>query len=489
LSVLYLQLSLLEQYGNYELVRRLATGGMAEIFLARQLGLEGFEKELVIKRILPHLASEAGFIRMFLDEARIAARLNHPNITQIYNLGSQGGTYFIAMEYVEGRDLRGVWKLCEQRDEPMPAHLACYVIAQSAAALHHAHNATNRKGRPLGIVHRDVSPQNILVSDAGAVKVVDFGIAKAADSSTHTRAGVLKGKFAYMSPEQAAGQKIDRRTDIFALGVVLHEMLTGKRLFKRDTDVSTLSAVGECRPERPSTLYDELPDDLDDVVLKALRRNPKDRYQDAEELQLALEEWIVAHGMPSGAPPLAQFLTALPAEAERKSAERQRKSRDRRSARTPPPAKEEPPPTKMLRGGTKADAKPPQRPETEVAPAPVKVSRAEPLLKLPRSSTAVLSFLLGIAVVAVLGLSALLVRNNQTAAVVRVTSSPSGARVFFNGQPLPSVTPLTLPAAGAGAYWLEVTLDGYEAYRDKIDIPQQGQLEKSIVLRPAGVRN
>jgi serine/threonine-protein kinase len=480
---------LLEQYGNYELVRRLATGGMAEIFLARQQGLEGFEKELVIKRILPHLAAETGFVRMFLDEARIAARLNHPNIAQIYNLGSQGGTYFIAMEYVEGRDVRGVWKLCDQRDEPMPAHIACYIIAQAASALHHAHHATNRKGRPLGIVHRDVSPQNILVSDAGAVKVVDFGIAKAADSSTHTRAGVLKGKFAYMSPEQAAGQKIDRRTDIFALGVVLHELLTGKRLFKRDTDVSTLSAVGECRPERPSNVYDELPEDLDDVVLKALRRNPKDRYQEAEEFQLVLEEWIVAHGMPSGAPPLAEFVAQLPSEAEKKSAERQRKSRDRRSG-TPPAEKGEGHPTKMLRGnGMKPPPKPAARPDTEVAPAPVKVSRAEPLVTLPRSTTAVLSFLLGIAVVAVLALGGLLLSPTRSAAVVRVTSSPSGARVFFNGAPVPMATPCTLPAAGPGTYWLEVTLDGFEAYRDKIEIPAGGALEKSIVLRPAGGRN
>jgi serine/threonine-protein kinase len=472
---------LLEQYGNYELVRRLATGGMAEIFLARQQGLEGFEKELVIKRILPHLAAEVGFVRMFLDEARIAARLNHPNIAQIFNLGAQGGTYFIAMEYVEGRDLRGVWKLCDARGEPMPAHLACFIIAQSAAALHHAHKATSKQGKPLGIVHRDVSPQNILIADSGAVKVVDFGIAKAADSSNQTRAGVLKGKFAYMSPEQAAGQKVDRRTDIFALGTVLHELLTGKRLFKRDTDVSTLTAVGECRIERPSNMREELPEDLDEVVLKSLRRNPKDRYQSCEEFQLALEQWVLEHKQPSGEAALASFVAALPAEVEKKAAERARKSGSK--GNTSAKIQKDEVHTRAQR--SRASVKPSARPETQVAPPPVKISDPEDRPK-NKSSTAVLSFLLGISVVAVLALTALLFSPSRGAAVVKVSSVPPGAKVFFNGEPLPQVTPVQLPAAGAGAYWLEVSLDGHEAYRAKIDVPAHGEREITVVLKQAG---
>ncbi len=480
---------MLEQYGNYELVRRLAMGGMAEIFLARQIGLEGFEKEICIKRILPHLASETGFVRMFLDEARIAARLNHPNIAQILNLGAQNGTYFIAMEYVDGRDVRGVWKLCDQRGEPMPAHLAVRVIAQSAAALQHAHKATNRAGKPLGIVHRDVSPQNILISTAGDVKVVDFGIAKAADSSTHTRAGVLKGKFAYMSPEQAAGQRVDRRTDIFALGVVLHELLTGKRLFKRDTDVSTLTAVGECRVERPSQTRAELPEDLDDIVAKSLRRNPKDRYQEAAEFQLALEDWALKHEMPSGAAPLAQFVAGLPAEIEKRAAERERAGRKNISTsnKMGTSAKERPEPlTRQQRSRTSsapapAPAPKSDRPQTQVAPAP---ERSLKVTAPARPAVAILAFLFGIAMVAVLGLSAVLFQSSHTAAVVRVTSVPSGASVFFNGEPLKEKTPLTLPPSGAGAYWLEVSIDGYEAFRSKIEVPAKGELEKSVVLKP-----
>jgi len=487
-SVLYPRSPVLEQYGNYELVRRLAAGGMAEIFLARQQGLEGFEKELVIKRILPHLASEVGFIRMFLDEARIAARLNHPNIAQIFNLGAQGGTYFIAMEYVEGRDLRGVWKLCEQRGEPMPPNIACFIISQCAAALHHAHKATNRQGKPLGIVHRDVSPQNILVADTGAIKVVDFGIAKAADSSTHTRAGVLKGKFAYMSPEQAAGQKIDRRTDIFALGTVLHELLTGKRLFKRDTDVSTLSAVGECRIERPSNLYEDLPEDLDDVVLKSLRRNPKDRYQTSEEFQLALEQWVLEHQLPSGEPAVAQFVSELAADAERRAAESARRTGTSQKGAAPKREKKDDGPSRMQR--SKAAPRPSSRPETEVAPAPVKEKRPETQVAevkpKGRPTTAILAFLLGIAGVALVGLTVMLLNPSRDAAMMTVSSVPAGAKVFFNGEPLPTPTPCTLPPAGAGSYWLEVSLDGHEAYRAKVDIPAHGERELTVVLKPLG---
>ena len=217
----------LENYGEYQLIKKLATGGMAQIYLARQQGLEGFEKLLVVKRILPHLAENEDFIKMFLDEARIAARLNHPNIVQIFNLGSQDDTFFIAMEYIHGEDVRRVWKRADQAGKDLPVPMVCRIIMDAAAGLDYAHKKTDQVGKPLGIVHRDISPQNILVTFEGGVKVVDFGIAKAADQATVTKSGVLKGKYSYMSPEQASGQKIDHRTDIFALGTVLYELLTG----------------------------------------------------------------------------------------------------------------------------------------------------------------------------------------------------------------------------------------------------------------------
>jgi eukaryotic-like serine/threonine-protein kinase len=194
-----------ENYGSYQLIKRLAAGGMAQIYLARQKGPEGFEKLLVVKRILPHLAENEEFVRMFLDEARIAARLNHPNIVQIYNLGAQGDSYFIAMEYIHGEDVRRVWKRADRLGMPMPSPLVCRVIIDACSGLDYAHKRVDQTGRPLGIVHRDVSPQNILATFEGGVKVVDFGIAKAADQATVTRSGVLKGKYSYMSPEQASG--------------------------------------------------------------------------------------------------------------------------------------------------------------------------------------------------------------------------------------------------------------------------------------------
>ncbi len=311
----------LERYGSYDLVKRLATGGMAQIYLARQGG-EGAEKLLVVKRILPHLGENVDFVRMFLDEARIAARLNHPNIVQIFNLGAQDDSYFIAMEYIHGEDVRRVWKRSNQLGRVMPVPLVCRVIMDACAGLDYAHKKADASGKPLNIVHRDISPQNILVTFEGGVKVVDFGIAKAADQATVTRSGVLKGKYSYMSPEQAAGKRLDCRSDIFALGVVLWELLTGSRLFKRANDIQTLNAVSDCEVDPPSSVNPALSQDLDAVVLKALAKTPEGRYQEAAELGAALEKWVGKHKLPASPSDLAAFMQEIYAErlaAERKA--------------------------------------------------------------------------------------------------------------------------------------------------------------------------
>ncbi len=301
-----------ENYGKYQLLKRLAMGGMAQIYLARQRGPEGFEKLLVIKRILPHLAENGDFVRMFLDEARIAARLDHPNIVDIYDLGAQDDSFFIAMEYIHGEDLRRVWKRAERSGQLIPVPLVCRIMIEACAGLDHAHKQKDAQGKPLGIVHRDVSPQNILLTFEGRVKVVDFGIAKAADQATVTRSGVLKGKYSYMAPEQAAGQKnLDCRTDIFALGVVLYELLTGMRLFKRLTDMATLQAVADCEIAPPSQINPRVPKDLDPIVMKALTREPEDRYAEALQLQLALEDWLLSHQLPSSTAHVAAFMKEL----------------------------------------------------------------------------------------------------------------------------------------------------------------------------------
>jgi eukaryotic-like serine/threonine-protein kinase len=301
-----------EAYGKFQLLKKLATGGMAQIYLARHAGIEGFERLCVVKRILPHLAENRDFVQMFLDEAKIAARLNHPNIVQIYDLGALDESYFIAMEFIHGEDLRRIWKRADRTGRELPIAFVLRVIADACAGLDYAHKKNSESGRPLNIVHRDISPQNVLVSFEGAVKVVDFGIAKAADKMTETRSGVLKGKYSYMSPEQAAGRRdVDARTDIFALGVLLYELLTGTRLFKRGSDMATLRAVTECVVAPPSAVNTRVPQDLDPIVMKALARTPAERFQHAVELQLALEGWLLEHQLPASSAQVAAFMREL----------------------------------------------------------------------------------------------------------------------------------------------------------------------------------
>ena len=280
------------RFDRYDLLRKLATGGMAEIYLAKQSGLEGFEKVVVLKRILSHLATDEEFVSMFLDEARIAAKLSHPNIVQIYDLGKADNTYYIAMEYVSGRNVQHMIGKQQQRGEYVPVEHVCRVIAGVCDGLHYAHSRKDYDGTPLNIVHRDISPQNILVSFAGGVKVVDFGIAKASTQLAQTRAGVLKGKYAYMSPEQVRGAKVDHRSDLFAVGLVMYEMLTGTRAFERESSLKTLKAIVQDKPLNPRELNPEVPMEVVKLLSKALEKNPDRRYKSAQEMQLAIEDYL-----------------------------------------------------------------------------------------------------------------------------------------------------------------------------------------------------
>ncbi len=282
------------QFGKYSLQRKLAEGGMAEVFLAKQSGMEGFEKLVVVKRILPQLCSDDSFVKMFLNEARVAARLNHPNVVQIFDLGKLSEQYFIAMEYVHGEDLRAVIREATDADKRPPIGLACRIIADTLAGLHYAHTRVGADGKPLGLVHRDVSPQNVLVTYEGSVKLVDFGIAKATREvgAAQTQAGLLKGKYSYMSPEQARGQPVDARADVFCAGVLLWELATWQRLFKRPTDMATLMAVAEEPIRAPRTVEASLPPELDRLIMKALARSPDERFASAQEMRAALEGLI-----------------------------------------------------------------------------------------------------------------------------------------------------------------------------------------------------
>ncbi len=283
-------------FGKYYLLERINVGGMAEVFRAKAYGVEGFERLVAVKRILPNIAEDKEFIRMFIDEAKIAVQLNHANIAQIFDLGVVDNSYYIALEHVHGRDVRAIYDRSRSNGEPMPIAQACFIIMKICEGLDYAHNKRDQSGRDIGLVHRDVSPQNILTSFEGEVKLIDFGIAKAAGKGSKTQAGILKGKFGYMSPEQVRGLPIDRRTDIFSCGIVLYELLTGERLFVGESDFSTLEKVRNVEILPPSTYNRKIPDELERIVLKALTKDVEDRYQNAIDLHDELQAFVYTAG-------------------------------------------------------------------------------------------------------------------------------------------------------------------------------------------------
>jgi hypothetical protein len=302
------------KFGKYILLDRLNAGGMAEVFRAKVTGVEGFERLLAIKCMLPQLLADEHFKSMFQDEARLAVQLKHANIVQIEELGQLGERLYIAMELVNGRDLRHILRTAKSNLTPIPPSFAAYAIAKAAEGLDFAHRKAAVDGQPLNLVHRDVSPQNILVSYDGEVKVVDFGIAKADARSTETQAGVLKGKFAYMAPEQVAGNSIDRRADIFALGAVLFEVVTGQRLFSGDTDLAVLEKVRNARLPDFATILPPGSQDLAQVLTRALARDPDERYSHASEMAEALEHLLIEDRSIFGSKRAAQVMQTLYAD-------------------------------------------------------------------------------------------------------------------------------------------------------------------------------
>jgi len=307
--------------GRYKLLALLATGGMAEIHLARQAGIRGFERLVVVKKILPHLAAEEAFLEMFFDEARIASLLNHPNIVQIYDLGQEGDDYFMAMEYLEGESLSFVEREARKKERYMSPAVAAGIIAQVCDGLEYAHAFKNHDGQTMNIVHRDVSPQNIIVLFSGGVKLVDFGIAKAASQVHKTRAGSLKGKLSYLAPEQCLGKPVDRRTDIFSLGIILWELLTRRRLFKRDNEGATLNAVMNEEIPTIRAIRSPVPVTLEAVAMRALEKSPGDRFQTAGEMGAALRDYLIKTGEAAGTAEIAAFIKgALGERAQNKKA-------------------------------------------------------------------------------------------------------------------------------------------------------------------------
>jgi hypothetical protein len=282
-------------FGKYLLLQRVSVGGMAEVFKALPATADRIDQIVAIKRILPNIAEDSEFIGMFIDEARIAGQLNHPNICRIYELGRVNNDHYIAMQFLWGRDLLKLMNRYKKAGRFVSPMMAAFIGGKACAALHYAHTKRDENEQPLNIIHRDVSPQNIIVGYSGQVKLIDFGVARAASQSQKTQAGILKGKFGYMSPEMIRGMPIDHRSDVFAMGICLHELLTSTRLFYGETDFATLELVRDANVAPPSQRSPGVPAALDDIVMKALSREADDRFQSAEEMQFALDEFIATH--------------------------------------------------------------------------------------------------------------------------------------------------------------------------------------------------
>src|SRR3954469_19112845 len=287
-------------FGRYTLLERLAVGGMAEVFRAKISSSHGFQKILVIKRILPHLAADPGFVAMFIDEAKLTAQLTHPKIVQILDFGEVQGQFFTALEFIDGFDALGLLRTAAQKRVRLPRALAVFIISEVLEALDYAHNARDMEGKPMQIVHRDISPSNIFMSKRGDVKLGDFGIAHAERRESKTQAGTLKGKYGYMSPEQVVGKPIDARSDLFAVGVVLAELLTGRRLFSAAADLDVLLKVRDVKLDRLDKYGADLPRPLDRIVRRSLRKDPRERFSTAAEFRDELSGYLFAIGQRIG---------------------------------------------------------------------------------------------------------------------------------------------------------------------------------------------
>jgi len=448
-----------KRFGKYTLIRRIALGGMAELFLALQKSMAGFEKLIVVKRILPKLAQDEEFIEMLLSEARIAATLSHPNIAHIYDVGVWEDRYYIAMEHVHGEDLRSIvrqMKLKGVRSFPLEHTLA--IILGCAKGLAYAHERRDMNGDPMHIVHRDVSPQNALVTFTGDVKLVDFGIAKAGQGVEDTKAGQLKGKVPYMSPEQAQGLDLDARSDIFSLGVMLFELCTGKRLFRGPSEFETLKKIVEGPYPAPRDINPNLSPRLERIILKALERNPGQRYASARDMQSDLESYIRDEQLAVSAISLGEWMQDLFKE----KLDQQKR---------------------MLQEGRQlAEVIAEQIAEEERQSLTGTGIRVKPASKVPW----VIALLAALSALGVGGY--LLTRPKAPAArvgpgVIAVTSEPAGAAIWVDGNRRRERTPATLSQLPLGRYELKVTAAGYAPSTQTIELTRAApSAEANITL-------
>ena len=489
------------RFGKYTLIRKLATGGMAELFLAIQKSVAGFEKLLVIKRILPSMNQDRAFIEMLLHEARIAATLSHPNIVQIFDVGQYDGQYFIAMEHVHGEDLRSIVRQMKKKDVlEFPLEHALAIVLGMCAGLSYAHEKHELDGSALNIVHRDISPQNVVVTFTGDVKIVDFGIAKSDTRiGEQTKSGKLKGKVPYMSPEQARGENIDARSDVFSTGVMLFELTTGKRLFKGTSEYETLRLICERDYPRPSDIRSDYPPDLEPIVMRALAKDANDRYQSAREMQADLEDFVRRHQIAVSHIALNQFMQSLFEDklAMQKEALLQGKQLadiiEMQHQMSSPDVGD-------------VDASGRHATSTQSMPAAARTVTDMNTAAHRKKSGLVMGIVAGVVGLAAMAgvIGYLLVKNKADSAArgaaspsepaagvkgsLSLESDPPGASIWINGDLRAELTPATIPQLPTGvALDVKVTLDGFEHAREQVTLDAKGPAHVKLDLKKGAV--
>ncbi len=468
--------------GQYLLMTPLAQGGMAEIWLARQSGPKGFERLVVIKRMIDALESDPEHVDMFITEARLAAQLNHPHVIQVFDLGEDGTSLYLVMEYLDGENLSVVRRLGVKHQLPMLDHHAVRLLAWAADGLHYAHTRVGVDGRPLGIVHRDISPQNLFATFDGGLKVLDFGVAKLA--SQNTTSGKLKGKLGYMSPEQARGEQIDARSDLFALGIVLFEQLTRTRLFPGVEDTQVLGAIAHGTLPRPTERRADLDPTLEVIIMKAMAPRREERFQSAREMQDALEAWLQKNGFSVTTSDIADYLRTL--FARRIHDRRQLIEAAMRAEMTPSSVERV---HRLARTATTSAV----TSKSKAGTAPAKEKRS--LLGL------VLGFVLGMTAIAGVTVFALVsrepaapktvpvvvVKPPEAPPVLVISSVPPGASITIDGKSS-GTAPVTVQGLSAGDHLLEATLEGHQPASRTVPLPKPGErLMIELALTPTPV--
>lgn len=484
-----------EDLGKYLLVGDLAVGGMAEVFLAVQKGMEGVLKAVVVKRVLPNLTENPHFREMFADEARIAARLEHPNIVRTYDFGANNEQYFTVMEYLAGEDIARLMPRLVKTQHQLPLAGVAWIIGEICKGLHFAHELTDADGNPMHLVHRDLTGSNVVLTYAGEVKIIDFGVAKTTTNQAKTKSGAIKGKLAYMAPEQLSAGPLDRRVDVFAAGVIMWQLLTLRPLFARDSQAATMYAVMNETIEPPSVYRDDVPARLDEICLRALARSPSDRYATMEEMQDELEEFAATQP-PLDRKWLVQLLESLfgQTRAEAKRAIAQTRELKRNIAI-------------VMRGRGEVVGRPSGRIDTapvriaalalegsgpvvravgsnaQLAPAPAARSRLETIavgaLTALTIGALVFVFQMGTPAQAA-KLTPALVKTGELV----IESQPVGAHVFIDGEPTGLRTPVHLAGLDARAHAIRIEAPGFQATEATLEAIADQSVRKSFTLQP-----